>query len=131
MTYAALLILAVFLCRAELEALALAVLVGASYYLPVELIRDRDVWYATCIFAEMTVAVSALFLSTRSSLPVAYICMMLITGHILDWNHQSGQVYYIIANYLEYLEIISCIIFSPSLLNLLRKKISYAISRNR
>lgn len=131
MLYAVLLMAAILLCRTEKESLMLTLLVGMSYYLPTEHITDRHTWYAVCVLAELCVIATAFFLSVKASFTVIGICVMLVTGHILNYNHASGPIYYTIANYLEYLEIICCVIFSPETLNIIKTRIRYAICRNR
>ncbi len=132
MVFLALLAIALWCNRACTSGFILSLVIGLSAfaYLPMSYITDRDMWFSVCLYADILIAGIALLLKIRASIPVITISLMLCVGHLIDWCQASDHTYYIIANYLEYLEIIVCIIFSPTLLNYIRKKINYVVSRN-
>lgn len=111
-TYTCLVLLAVYLNRQNPNSVLLTLLVGLSWYLPVDLIHSRGWWFTTCIASEVLVLLSALALNTSSKYAMMGVTFMLAMSHALCWKFQSLGTYYIIANYLEYMEISVCLLFS-------------------
>ena len=123
MIYASLLIiLAIYLNKDDLRMLALTLIVGASYFLPVEYITDRTVWYSTVVIAEMIVIISAIALKTRASLVIAVICAMLEINHInaILFGGHSGSPYELVIKSLEYFELAACLVFSKPIIEKLK-----------
>ncbi len=117
MEYVTTLLIALVLNRADKRMLVLTCLVGVSYFLPVDRILDRNVWFLSCIVSEVIIALWAMSLNTKASVPVAGVCFLLIVKHILGWNHVALSDYSLLVQYFEYLEIICCLLFSDSVLN--------------
>jgi hypothetical protein len=132
MIYLTLLLLAILVNRSDKSAMALSLVIGASAfaYIPLSSITDRNVWFITVFFADMFIIYVACWAWCKSSIPIIGLSFMLCVGHLIDWKFGTDLVYEQIANYLEYLEIISCIIFSPVVLGYIRKRIRHAIRNN-
>ncbi len=128
MCYLALLIIAIWVNRADKGALFLSIVVGASAfaYIPLGYVTSRDVWFLVVFFSDLYIMYAAFCVGCVASFPIAGLSAMLCIGHLIDWKYGTDPIYYQIANWLEYLEIVSCIIFSPMALNLIRKRIQNA-----
>ena len=111
-TYTCLLILAVYLNRKNPDSVLLTLLVGLSWYLPVDLIHSRGWWFTTCIASEVFVLIMSMILNTPAKFAMTGVTFMLAMSHALCWKFKSLDTYYVIANYLEYMEILVCLIFS-------------------
>lgn len=129
MIYLALLIIAIWVNRANQGSLLLTLVIGASAfaYIPLELVTDRNTWFVIVVFADLFIAYIAFAISVPVSVPLVGLSLMLCTGHVIDWSIGTDPTYYVIANYLEYLEIISCVVFSPIVLSFIRQKVRHAI----
>lgn len=100
--------------------LLLTLMVGWSYYLPVELITSRDAWYMACIGTELIVIITAVALCARASCIVVAICAMLEMNHINGWifdGHVNSSPYHVVVKYLEYIELLACSLFSFPVIN--------------
>lgn len=118
-----LILLALYLNKDDKNTLALVLLVGASYFLPVHLITDRGTWYATVIIAELIVLLSAVTLKTKASLMVIVACVMLELNHINGYlfnGHNPESPYQVVVKYIEYIEISALILFSSPVINKLK-----------
>ena len=107
--------IAVWLNRKDASGLLLTLLVYLTYILPVELITDRNLWYAACISAEIFVLGTALRLKCHNSLPIAICCIYLLAGHIASYFAEtaySNSVYCATSEVMEFLEILCCAIYS-------------------
>lgn len=118
--YSAILLIALWLNKTDKKMLILTLIVGMSFFLPVELIQTRPEWFMACIAAESFVLLSALFLKTKATFAIIGICSMLLLSHIITWNYLDIPNYAFIVPYLEYLEIIVCVLCSNTLLNYLK-----------
>lgn len=127
--YTYLLILAVYLNRDNLHSVLLTLLVGLSWYLPVDLIQDRTLWFITCIFAELFVLTSALILKSPSKYAVAGVAAMLVVSHLLCWKFRTLPTYYIVANYLEIIEIISCSLLSKPIIIYIKERVQCLVQK--
>lgn len=128
MFYLALLIFAMWVNRADKGSLFLSLVIGASAfaYIPLSSITDRDTWFLVVFFADLYIIFVAFCVGCRASIPIMGLSLMLCVGHLIDWKYNTDPIYYQIANWIEYLEIVSCIIFSPTFLNYIRKKMRHA-----
>ncbi len=121
-----LLIIAIWFNREDARMILLTCVVGLSYFLPVQLILDRDTWYTACIVSEITVLMFSINLRTAASVVLSPIIMMLCLGHIIEWMTQgrsTGTVYYTVTNYFEYLEFVVLIIFSKPIVGRILERI--------
>lgn len=123
LVYTCVFLFAVYLNRNCNSSLLLALLVGLSYYLPVEMIRSQPFWFITCISMEIFVALSALSLVAYARYAVAGVAFMLAMSHTLFWEFRTLHTYYFIVNYLEYLEIISCCLFSTTVIQTIKERV--------
>ena len=128
MCYLALLIIAIWVNSSDRGMLGMCILlgIGAFIYIPLGVVQDRAIWFSIVFLMDAAIAACALFLATPAWIPIVGLSIMLCIGHLIDWIFQTDPTYYQIANWLEYLEIVSCIIFSPVALNFIRKKIHNA-----
>lgn len=128
MFYIALLIIAIWVNRADKGALFLSLVIGASAfaYIPLGHISDRGTWFLIVFFADLYIIYIAFWSGCMARVPIIGLSFMLCVGHLIDWYIDTDPIYYQIANWLEYLEIVSCIIFSPVALNFIRKRIHNA-----
>lgn len=125
-----LLLLALYINRADFKMLSLTFIVGLSYFLPVDLITSSSTWYISCISAELFVLSSAIMIRTRASNIITAICTMLILGHINGWlfhGYSSTSPYHTIVPYLEHLEILSCLLFSNPVIKKLKKNVEWIL----
>jgi hypothetical protein len=106
------------------NSLLLTLAVGCSYFLPVELITSRPLWVAACIVSELTVLSIALYLQTQATKAVGCMCGLLVLCHLLGWyfsgfdtSTYASIVYQTIEPYLEYMEILACIVFSKPVID--------------
>jgi len=131
MIYLALFILAIWCSRANQGAMWMTVVIGISWsaHYPLSLMTDRSAWFMIVFFVDMFIIYAAIAVWRQSSLPIIGLSFMLCVGHLIDWRYETDPVYYQIANYLEYLEIISCIIFSPVVLDFIKQRIKSCLSK--
>ena len=132
MFFIALLIIAIWVNRADKGALFLSLVIGTSAfaYIPLGLITDRDSWFMIVLFSDALIICVAGAIWCRASIPIMGLSFMLCVGHLIDWKYGTDPIYYQIANWLEYLEIVSCIIFSPVVLESIKQRIRYALRNN-
>lgn len=128
MFYLALLIIAIWVNWANKGALFLSLVIGASAFacIPLGYIEDRNTWFLIVFFADLYIIYIAFWSGCIARIPIMGLSVMLCTGHLIDWKYQTDPIYYQIANWLEYMEIVSCIIFSHVALNFIRKRVRYA-----
>lgn len=122
-TYTCLLLLAVYLNRNCSSSVLLTLIVGLGYYSPTEMIHSKVVWFSTCITIEILIAISALSSQAASRYAITGISFMLALSHILCWEFRTLYIYHFIANYLEYLQIITCSIFSAPVINTIKERV--------
>lgn len=118
-----LLALGIWLNKDEKKMLLLTLLVGLSYFLPTQLISHYYTWYFVVMATEMIVMCSAICLRTKASVAIAIICAMLLINHVnglFFGGHLEGSPYYFVVKYLEYIELLSCSLFSTTIINKLR-----------
>ena len=131
MIAAALLILAaLYLNRADERMLMLTTAVGVSYFLPVYLITVPVTWYYACVATEATVFIAALVLRARASESIMFLCLMLSLCHITGLVfpiHAATNPYEIIVPYLEYLELLSCSLFSTCITNKIKEGVKWIL----
>lgn len=121
--YTVMFLIAVYLNLKDTRALLMALVVGLSYFFPFELISSRDAWYIACATSELIVIMFCLWLRSNSSLAISGICAMLLMSHFVSYYDLSSQPYFYIAKYLEYIQILSCILLSHPILNYLKERI--------
>lgn len=122
-TYTVMFIIAVYLNLKDTRALLMALVVGLSYFFPFELISSRGTWYTACALSELIVFSFCIWLRSKSSFAVAGLCLMLLASHFIAYHYIQLQAYSIIAKYLEYVQIISCILLSHPVLNYLKERV--------
>lgn len=121
--YTVIFLIAVHLNLKDTRALLMALVVGLSYFFPFELISSRDTWYISCVMSELIVFSFCIWLRCKSSFAVAGLCIMLLASHFIAYHNIQLQAYSIVAKYLEYVQIISCILLSYPILNYLKERI--------
>lgn len=121
--YTVMFLVAVYLNLKDTRALLMVLVVGLSYFFPFELISSRDTWYTACIMSELIVFSFCVWLRCKSSLAVAGLCLMLLVSHFIAYHNIQLQAYSIVAKYLEYVQIVSCILLSHPILNYLKERI--------
>lgn len=122
-TYTCLFLLAVYLNRKNPDSVLLTLLVGLSWYIPVDLIHSRGWWFTTCIASEVFVLIFSLILNTASKFAMVGITFMLAMSHAFCWKFKSLETYYIVENYLEYVEILTCILFSNPIIHNIKERV--------
>lgn len=121
--YTVMFFIAVYLNLKDTRALLMALVVGLSYFFPFELIGSRDAWYIACVMSELIVFSFCIWLRCKSSFAVAGLCVMLLASHFVSYYNMQLQAYYIVAKYLEYVQIMSCMLLSHPVLNYLKERI--------
>ena len=121
--YTVMFLIAVYLNLKDTRALLMALVVGLSYFFPFELISSRDVWYIACVTSELTVIAFCIWLRSKSSFAIAGLCLMLLASHCIAYHDIQLQAYSIVAKYLEYVQVLSCVLLSHPILNYLKERI--------
>jgi hypothetical protein len=112
--------------------LMLTLAVGVSYFLPVDYIHNTCAWYAACIASELSVFAIAYSIKTKASNIIMLLCSMLTLGHINGWlfhGYLLESPYHIVVPYLEYLELLSCSLFSTQITNNLKGLVKWIWQR--
>ena len=122
-TYTVMFLIAVYLNLKDTRALLMALVVGLSYFFPFEIISSRDAWYIACATSEFIVILTCIWLRCKSSMAIAGLCLMLLASHFIAYNDIQIDVYSVVAKYLEYVQILSCILLSHPILNYLKERI--------
>lgn len=123
MIYFSLLILAVVLNRRENSYLLLTLVVGLSGMLPMYLLTDWYVWWSVVIGAEVLKILLSFKYRTYLSYPTIFLSSIMLTCHLMLIVSSNWQPHTKIIPVLELLEIVSCVIFSSSLITLVKRKI--------
>lgn len=121
--YTVMFIIAVYLNLKDTRALLMALVVGLSYFFPFELISSRDAWYTACALSELIVFSFCVWLRSKSSFAIAGLCLMLLASHFISYHDIQLHVYSFVAKYLEYVQILSCILLSHPILNYMKERI--------
>lgn len=121
--YTVMFLIAVYLNLKDTRALLMALVVGLSYFFPFELISSRDTWYIACALSELIVFSFCIWLRSKSSFAVAGLCLMLLASHFISYHDIQLHVYSFVAKYLEYAQILSCILLSHPILNYMKERI--------
>lgn len=121
--YTVMFLIAVYLNLKDTRALLVALVVGLSYFFPFELISSRDAWYIACALSELIVFSFCIWLRSKSSFAVAGSCLMLLASHLISYHDIQLHVYSFVAKYLEYVQILSCILLSHPILNYMKERI--------
>lgn len=122
-TYTVMFLIAVYLNLKDTRALLMVLVVGLSYFFPFELISSRDSWYIACALSELIVFSFCIWLRSKSSFAIAGLCFMLLASHFIAYHDIQLQAYSIVAKYLEYVQMISCILLSHPILNYLKERV--------
>lgn len=122
-TYTVMFLIAVYLNLKDTRALLMALVVGLSYFFPFELISSRDSWYIACAVSELIVIIFCVWLRCKSCLALAGLCVMLLASHFIAYHNLQLDAYSMVAKYLEYIQILSCILLSHPILNYLKERI--------
>ena len=121
--YTVMFLVAVCLNLKDTRALLMALVVGLSYFFPFELISSRDAWYIACATSELIVITFCIWLRSKSSIAIAGLCVMLLASHFIAYHNIQLQAYSIVAKYLEYVQVLSCVLLSHPILNYLKERI--------
>ena len=122
-TYTVMFLIAVYLNLKDTRELLIALVVGLSYFFPFELISSRDAWYISCALSELIVISFCIWLRSKSSFAIAGLCIMLLVSHFIAYHDIQLQAYSIVAKYLEYVQVLSCVLLSQPILNYLKERI--------
>lgn len=121
--YTVMFLIAVYLNLKDTRALLVALVVGLSYFFPFELISSRDAWYIACATSELIVIAFCIWLRCKSSVAIAGLCAMLLASHFIAYHDIQLHAYSIVAKYLEYVQVLSCVLLSHPILNYLKERI--------
>jgi hypothetical protein len=121
--YPCLLVIAAYLNKQNRESVLLLLVVALSYYLPMKYVEDYYLWYAGVILAELSVIALSLKLYQLATPAIACVTTLLTLSHITSMLTINVEIYSIVARYLEHLQMIVFIIFSPHIINKLKRKI--------
>lgn len=100
----------------------LTALVGAGFFSPIP-DNNAEIFYASCIAVEITVAVLAFHLNRKAGIVIADICVLLVLAHIMGYaldGHLPFSPYHIIVKMLEASQLLACVVLSPVLVPILR-----------
>lgn len=104
--------------------LVLTLIIGANVFAPIPSSSAIE-FYSYCVLAELCVIVGAVFLSTKSSLLVIEIAIVLIVLHVMAY-HINGNPplspYRVLVKLCEYAQLCTCIFFSKGFLPSLRNR---------
>jgi hypothetical protein len=119
---ALLICLALALNYKQRSMLILTLFVGAGMLTPLPVFETPLYWYSSCVLVEGLVLASAMCLNNRLSFPII-ICSIILTythlcGMTASTSFLGGSYEYSVVC-LEYTEIIACILFSNTTINLL------------
>lgn len=123
MLYVAFLIIAVALNLSYKKNLLLTLVVGLSSLLPMHMVTDYHAWWAICIGFELFKIGTAIWLLTRLSYPIMFLCSIMTACHLTLLFVHNQIPHTVILPLLEHLEILSCILFSHPVLLYLKRKI--------
>jgi hypothetical protein len=122
--YALLLCVGLWINRREAKMLALTIIVSAGIFLPIPHEPYPDIWFLRCIIVELVVIFAAIELKCRASETISYLGTLLIGCHLLGW-YAWGQgqdiEYRSIEPVLEYAEQITCLLFSSSSIQMIKR----------
>jgi len=129
MIYAAILLAALYLNRADSVTIMLALLIALTRYLPTDYITNYYLWNFVCISSELTMVIICAYQTSIVSIPLLCITSMLGISHIINIIHPRFDSYYIVAQYLEYMQIICFVLVSPIIINYLKRKVKLCLQK--
>ena len=106
MLYAAILLAALYLNKENALLILFALLTALTRYLPMEMITNHDLWYFICFMSELFIISLCLFRTTIVTYPLVFITGLLELSHVLNYLFPILNAYYVVANYLEYMQMI-------------------------
>ena len=86
---------------------------------------DTTHFYSSCILIEMCVFISAIILNTVSSKIIAFLSVQMIALHIIGATFHGefcNSPYRYLPPITEYSEILSCILLSNPIINIIKRK---------
>ena len=104
--------------------LVLTLAIGANVFMPIPS-TSALAFYSYCVIAELCIIVAAVFLSTKSSLLVIQIAIVLIVLHVMAYyidGHPPLSPYRVLVKMCEYALLCSSIFFSKGFLPSLRNR---------
>lgn len=104
--------------------LALTMLVGASIFSSPPM-DSRMHFYLFCIMVELAVILFAISYKSDAYKIIAYICAAMIVCHVAGFAFKGGLLlspYRILIKIFECLQLLTCVAFSPIVLNFRRAK---------
>ena len=129
MLYAAILLAALYLNKENDLLILFALLTALTRYLPMEMITNHDLWYFICFMSELLIISLCLFRTTVVTYPLVFITGLLELSHVLNYLFPILNAYYVVANYLEYMQIICFILVSPPIINYLKRKLKLCLQK--
>jgi len=107
------------------EALLLTLIIGLGAVMPIPKEYGALAWYSICASIELVILVFALSLKSTASIPIAALSILFVAIHILGYlfgGYIAGSPYHYFAKTLEYTELLSCVILSNPIINLVKEK---------
>lgn len=104
--------------------LVLTLVIGANVFAPIPN-HTAMMFYSYCVIAEVCVIIAAVFMSTKSSLFVIEIAIVLIVLHVMAYyidGHPPLSPYRVLVKLCEYAQLCTCIFFSKGFLPSLRNR---------
>lgn len=108
----------------EWRMLVLTLLVGTNVFFPIPSTSALE-FYAYCVMAEIIVITGAVFLSTKASLLIIEIGIVLIVLHVMAYyidGNPTLSPYRVLVKVCEYALLCTCIFFSKGFLPSLRNR---------
>lgn len=127
--FAAILLAALYLNRKDLKTFLFALLVAFTYYFPTELITDKMTWYLVCIGFELFVIATCITVENKVSLPLGLVTFLMTLLHIISYAYPREIAYSFTAKYLEYMQILSFILVSPTVIDYLKRKLKLCLQK--
>ena len=114
--YPLLFILAVIANKDCKKGLLLTLMVGLSGLMPMQMVTNYYAWWTICLGFELFKLTVSVFFKIRMSYPLVLINGLLLSAHLSLLVTTNWVPHTIIVPALEYIEIISCLLFSKPLL---------------
>jgi len=123
--YFVLLFFAIALNIGNKESLLLTLVVGFSALIPMQYVTNYNLWYAICIGIEIGKIFLSYNLKTRIKYPVIFLCGLMVLCHGISYYLTFILPYKIILPALEHIEILSCALFSTTILLKLKRMVRW------
>ena len=110
------------------DSMILSFIVGMAICVHVPPDYGALAWYMICIFLETVVLMSAILLRSTISPAISGLSVMFIVVHCLGYffdGYQPTSPYHYTAQTLEILELVSCVLFSPTTVEFIKKVVKH------